>query len=226
MLSSEHRVAILTPASTAAGDRIRHLPAVCIKRMNSLQTSGVSLGFIQTCAGVSKANWVIRNLLPTEPSAFEDEAVATAATRICVTLLIPCDSAPRSPCTQLSYPYNFFVPVCLLAMLRAAQDSYVAMLVQSLTSHCWSRESTRIAPALRADTRRRRSLQLVRETVSMERKGLESKKLTFGLEKQSFINLRRKNGRWILGRWLEGGRQVDSNDPIEHTLICCLKREA
>lgn len=60
----------------------------------------------------------------------------------------------------------------------------------------------------------------------MERKGLESKKLTFGLEKQSFINLRRKNGRWILGRWLEGGRQVDSNDPIEHTLICRLKREA
>lgn len=118
MLSSKHRVAILTPASTATGDRIRHLPAVCIKRMNSLQTSGVSLGSIQTCAGVSKANWVIGNLLPTEPSAFEDEAVATAATLICVTLLIPCDSPARS---QLPYPCSFFVPACLQAMLRAAQ---------------------------------------------------------------------------------------------------------
>lgn len=185
LLSSEHRVAILTPASTATGDRIRHLPAVCIKRMNSLQTSGVSLGFIQTCAGVSKANWVIGKLLPTEPSAFEDEAVATAATLICVTLLIPCDSPPQSLCTQLSYPSSFFVPDCLQAMLRAAQDSYVAMVVQSLTSQCWRRESTRRAPALTADTRRRRrSLQLVRETVSMERKGLESEKLTSGLEKQ------------------------------------------
>lgn len=153
--------------------------------MNSLQTSGVSLGFIQTCAGVSKANWVIGKLLPTEPSAFEDEAVATAATLICVTLLIPCDSPPQFLCTQLSYPSSFFVPDCLQAMLRAAQDSYVAMVVQSLTSHCWRRESITRAPALTADTRRRRrSLQLVRETVSMERKGLESEKLTSGLEKQ------------------------------------------
>lgn len=104
MLSPEHRVAIPTPASTATGDRIRHPPAVCTKGMNSLQTSGVSLGFIQTCAGVSKANWVTGNLLPTEPSAFEDEAVATAATLICVTLLIPCDSPARS---QLPYPCSF-----------------------------------------------------------------------------------------------------------------------
>ena len=116
--------------------------------------------------------------------------------------------------------------LCLLAVLRAAQDSYVAMVIQSLTSHCWSRESASLVPVFRADTRRRkRSLQLVREIIRKGRKGLESKKTTFGLEKQSFINLGRKNGRRILGRWLEGGRQVDSNDPTEHS-ICCLKREA
>lgn len=82
----------------------------------------------------------------------------------------------------------------------------VAMVVQSLTSHCWRRESTRTAPALRADTRRSRgSLQIVRETVGMERKGLENEKLTSGLEKQSFF----EEEEWEMHpRKVAGGRKA------------------
>lgn len=135
----------------------------------------------------------------------------------CCNTILCHSSDPLWLTPTFSHAPSYLIPVtsfsqslCLLAMLRAAQDSCVAMVIQSLTSHCWSRESTRVAPVFTAETRRwTRSLQLVREIIRKGKKGLESKKPWHLVWKTRFINLGRKH-RHILGRWLKGGRQVDT----------------
>lgn len=64
----------------------------------------------------------------------------TAATPLCVTLLLPCNSAPCFPHAPSYLPptVSLAQPFCFRAMVRAAQGSSVAMLIHSFTSHCQS----------------------------------------------------------------------------------------
>lgn len=113
----------LLPALQAEAG-LRHLAAVCINRMNSLQTSRVSLGFIQWCRSQQS------QLSHTQSASHRAIGLwGWSSCHCCSTLWChapdPAWVTPTfPPCTQLFLAaMSLSQSPCLLAVLRAADSS-------------------------------------------------------------------------------------------------------